>query len=70
VWAGRRFACETSLQMILLAAISAVEFSFLAHPRCRRFENLPAAVSAVMAQRAGEEARTLALLVGERGRVA
>jgi hypothetical protein len=41
-------------------AVSAVEFSFLAHPRCRVFENLAAAVRAIMAQRAGEEARIVA----------
>jgi hypothetical protein len=49
-------------------AVSAVDFSFLTHPHCRSFETLPAAVSAIVAMQAGEEARTLALLVGERGR--
>jgi hypothetical protein len=51
-------------------AVSAVDFSFLAHPRCRRFETLPAAVSAIMAQVAGERARILVELSSERGRAA
>jgi hypothetical protein len=51
-------------------AVSAVEFSFLTHPRCRSFDNLAAAVRAIMAWQAGEKARTVARLVCERGRVA
>jgi hypothetical protein len=50
-------------------AVSAVEFSFLAHPRCRLFENLAAAVQAVTARQAGEAARLVAL-AGEHGRAA
>jgi hypothetical protein len=40
------------------------------HPRCRSFETTATAVAAIMAQVAGDQARTLALLVGERGRAA
>jgi hypothetical protein len=50
-------------------AVSAVEFSFLTHPRCRSFENLAAAVQAVTARQPGEAARMVAL-AGEYGRAA
>jgi hypothetical protein len=40
------------------------------HARCRSFETMADAVRSIMAQCAGEEARTLALLVGEHGRAA
>jgi hypothetical protein len=41
-------------------AVSAVEFSFLKHPRCRSFASLSDAVVAIMAQAAGERARAAA----------
>jgi hypothetical protein len=40
------------------------------HPRCRSFETMAAAISAIMAQCAGEQARVIAQLAGERGRAA
>jgi hypothetical protein len=40
------------------------------HPKCRSFESLASAVNAIRARAAGEEARLLAMLTGERGRVA
>jgi hypothetical protein len=51
-------------------AVSAVAFSFLAHPRTRRFATLASAVNAIRARVAGEEARLLAMLTGEHGKAA
>jgi hypothetical protein len=43
-----------------LFAVSAVDFSFLRHPRSRVFPSLEAAVSALMAMQMGEKARQAA----------
>jgi nucleoside 2-deoxyribosyltransferase len=40
------------------------------HPRCRSFNSIADAITAITAIQAGEEARTVALLVGGHGRAA
>jgi hypothetical protein len=41
--------------------VSPYEWSFAHHERCRRFDSLEAAIRAIKAQEAGEEARVIAM---------
>jgi hypothetical protein len=40
------------------------------HAKCRSYESMAAAIASIMAQVAGDQARTIAMLTGERGRAA
>jgi hypothetical protein len=41
--------------------VSPYEWTFANHERCRRFDSLEAAIRAIKAQQAGEEARVIAM---------